>query len=163
MNFAQFFQLMTENSNLFGPVYHGGFWNGKTPIRTTGRGALGTGAYFTTDLDLANQYAREGAGYNDAGGGKIVVQCFLDIKNPLTIQQDNNYDPCVVLLTMLGMSRNAADKMVEKAYEQHGYVGKQISTRAIAQGFDSIVQTNSQGHKQIVIWNAGLVKSISLV
>lgn len=165
MNFSEFFSryLLIENASLFGPVYHGGFWNGQTPIKTTGRGALGVGAYFTTNLDRAREYSRDGASYNDEGGGRNVVECYLDIHKPLQINLDNRYDPCVLLLTMLGMKQAAAVKMVEKAYDQHGYVGKQIAARAIPQGYDAIIQTNTAGDREVVIWNAALVKSAKLV
>lgn len=168
MNFQQYYQqyLLRENmeTNLYGPVYHGGFWTGTTPIKTGGRGALGTGAYFTDNKEEAQTYSKNGAAYHDKGGGNNVVECYLNIKNPLQIRMDEKYeDPCVLLLMLLGMSKDKASIMVEKAYDQHGYVGKQISSRAVSQGYDSIISTKRDGSKEIVIWQAGLVKSAQII
>ena len=91
------FENINDETSKFGPVYHGGNWDGKTPIKTTGRGALGSGAYFTPIREVAEQYATQ-------SGGKI-TEAYLDIKKPLEIHMGKNrYEhPCVMALVQLGM------------------------------------------------------------
>ena len=71
LSFSQFHNIKESTSKL-GPVYHGGSWDGSKQIKTTGRGALGQGAYFTPDIKIAEQYAKE-------SGSPYVVEAFLHI------------------------------------------------------------------------------------
>jgi hypothetical protein len=129
-------------------VYHGGHWDGRSPIKTTGRGSLGMGAYFTPDENRAAQYAQD-------SNGKV-IKAQLSITNPLKIYTNStqHQHPCVLALTELGMDKLAANKLVERVEEQKGYLGKEISSRAIAQGFDSIVQYYNGKITEIVIWDS---------
>lgn len=137
----------------FGPVYHGGTWDGISPIKTVGRGALGSGAYFTPNKTIAENYAKE-------SGGKV-VETYLDLKNPLEIYMDKNTysHPCVQALVKLGINEEKAAKKVEKVEEQKGYIGKEISSLAIRKGYDGLIQYFDGEPKEIVIWNSGQVQS----
>ena len=130
-------------------LYHGGLYDptGNVPIKTTGRGALGTGAYFTPDKPRAVEYANE-------SGGRV-TEATIHLRNPLIIDMQSlrDGDPTVMALIQLGMDRNKASNMVEKAYDQHGYVGKQIQSRAIAQGYDGLVQKIGGKVTEVVIWS----------
>ena len=160
MEFDQLMSLCLENTYQYGPVYHGGYWDGKSFIKTTGRGALGSGAYFTPNKELAATYAKE-------SGGNNVIEAYLDVINPLILEQDRDNtrygDPCVVALTRLGMDPTKAYNFVEKETEEKGYIGKQISSRAIKAGFDSLIWKliDSSGNilrEEIVIWDGSKVK-----
>lgn len=148
MQLQQLYSLFLEDSN-YGPVYHGGKWDGISPIKMS-RGALGTGAYFTPHKSIAEYYAKENNG--------TVKSAYLKISNPLIIKNDknNHQHPCVVALTLLGMDKNKAAKMVEKIEEQKGYIGKEISSRAIPQGYDCIFLYYDD-LREIVIWNSDKV------
>ena len=151
MNFKDFYNLFLENENAgFGPVYHGGKWDGISPIKM-GRGALGTGAYFTPNKELAIRYATE--------SGSNVTEAYLNVKNPLKINSfhDTKIHPCVQALELLGMSKEKANKLVEKVEEEKGYLGKEISSRAIPQGYDSIFFYSKGVLREIVIWNSAQV------
>ena len=150
MNFSSFYKLFFENRELVGPVYHGGKWDGVSPIKM-GRGALGTGAYFTPLRHKADMYAKENRG--------TISIAFLDIKNPLIIKTSNsNYShPCVDALIQLGVEPKKAKNLVEKVEEEKGYLGKEISSRAIQQGYDAIFQYFVDVLYEIVIWNSDKV------
>jgi hypothetical protein len=46
----------------------------------------------------------------------------------------------IAALVKLGMAKDKAETLVEKAYDEHGYIRKQVMTRAMAQGYDGIMQ-----------------------
>jgi hypothetical protein len=148
---------LNENTGLIGPVYHGGKWDAVSPVKTTGRGSLGTGAYFTPDLNRAKEYAKE-AGTNN------IVEAYVNINNPLEIKTTTKLlDPAFVALTQLGLSEDKANKIIEKAYDQHGYIGKEISSRAIKQGYDGILFYFNNQLSEIVIWNSDKVHSAKIL
>lgn len=151
MIFKDFYNLFLENENLgYVPVYHGGKWDGVSPIKMS-RGALGFGAYFTPDRELAIRYASE--------SGSNVTEAYLDIKKPLKINSfhDTRVHPCVQALELLGMPKEKASNLVEKVEEQKGYLGKEISSRAIPEGYDSIFLYHKGDLREIVIWNSDKV------
>ena len=151
MNFKDFYSIFLENeSEGYGPVYHGGKWDGISPIKMD-RGALGTGAYFTPDKERALWYA------NQSGKGSRVIESYLDIKNPLKVYSDTGIHVCVQALEILGMSKEKAEKLVEKVEEEKGYLGKEISSRAIKQGYDCIFYYYKGEFKEVVIWNSDKV------
>jgi len=148
--------LFEENDHSkfnFGPVYHGGNWDGISPIKTSGKGALGSGAYFTPDKSIAENYAI------DSGGN--IIETYLDLKNPLKIYMDRNKlsHPCIQALVKLGFEEEKAAKKVEKVEEQKGYLGKEISTLAIKKGFDGLIQYFDGKPTEIVIWNSEQVQT----
>jgi hypothetical protein len=148
LSFSQFHNIKESTSKL-GPVYHGGSWDGSKQIKTNGRGALGQGAYFTPDIKIAEQYAKE-------SGLPYVVEAFLHIMNPLVIHTNTGEmsHPCVDAFVQLGIDKDKAVAMVEKIEDQYGYVGKQISSRAVPQGYDGILQYFNNRLREIVVWNA---------
>ena len=159
LSFSKFYNLK-ESTTKLGPVYHGGAWDGSKQIKTNGRGALGQGAYFTPDMKIAEQYAKE-------SGMPYVVEAFLHIMNPLVIHTNTGEmsHPCVDALVQLGVDKDKSVAMVEKIEDQYGYVGKQISSRAIPQGYDGILQYFNNRLREIVVWNPTQVqqtKTISL-
>lgn len=159
-NFKLFQFLLEETEDVsqptsrfnVGPVYHGGTWNGIKAIKVTGRGALGSGAYFTPMKDVAEKYASE-------SGGEV-IETYLDIKNPLKIYRDssNQEHPVIDAMMQLGVSQEKAIAVVEKIEEKYGYVGTQLKTLALAKGYDGIFQYYDGKLREIVIWNKDQVK-----
>ncbi len=145
------YNLIFEDQFNVGPVYHGGTWDGSKPIKVTGRGALGIGAYFTPILEIAQNYAKESGGQ--------VVKAYLRINKPLEIFSDDKREhPMVTALVTIGMNRQKADLFVEKQEEKYGYMGSQIKNLALAKGYDAIYQYFNGSLREIVIWNKTQVK-----
>ena len=145
--------LEHEDDYNIGPVYHGGSWDGVKSIKTTGRGALGVGAYFTPIKSLAQ-------GYADEAGGKV-VETFLRVHNPLKIYTENHQThPMVDALVQLGMDRTKAEVFVEKEEMKKGYLGSQVKNLAQAKGYDAIFQFFNGKLREIVIWNPKQVKPV---
>lgn len=145
-----FENLETQNSGLFGPVYHGGSWDGIKPIRTNGRGALGVGAYFTPKQNKALNYATE------AGG--LVIEAYLKIQKPLKIYSTKGGEhPVVEALVALGVDLNKARNLVEKQEEKFGYIGSQIKTLALSKGYDALFQYFDNELNEIVVWDKSQV------
>lgn len=147
-------ETTVDNKFNFGPVYHGGTWDGIKSIKVNGRGALGVGAYFTPDKSVAADYAAE-------SGGKV-VETFLSIKNPLKIYsiKGDGKHPVSEAFISLGMEANKAYSLVEKIEEKYGYVGTQLKTLAVSKGFDSIFQYFNGNLREIVVWNKEQVKLV---
>lgn len=134
------------------PVYHGGRWNGDGPIKVTGKGSLGAGAYFSPDPAFAAQYAKE-------AGLDYIVEANLNLIKPLVIDAPVEKHPCVYALIQLGLDPEKAMTMVEKIEEQKGYLGKEISSRAMKQGYDGLTQYRNGKLMEIVIWNSQQVNN----
>jgi hypothetical protein len=59
----------------------------------------------------------------------------------------------------LGMDEASAVKLVERAFEEKGNIGKQIQSRAQAQGYDGIMQYRGDNLSEVVSYNPNAVKS----
>lgn len=101
--------------------------------------------------DRASGTLREG----QEGGNMLPVTARL--RNPLIIEGKG--DPMVEALTKLGMDEDSASKMVERAYEQKGYIGKQVQQRAQAAGYDGLMQYRDGDLSEVVSYNPNAVKS----
>ena len=62
-------------------------------------------------------------------------------------------------LTKLGLAPNKAEQFVEKAYEERGYIGKQVQSRATAQGYDGIMQYQNGKLTEVLAFRPEQVKS----
>jgi len=134
-------------------LYHG-TTNDITIFRMSPDGALGAGIYLTPEAEYANQYAPK----NLAGANVIPV--YASIKNPLIIDGSIR-DPMIEALVRLGVHESKATSIVEKAYEEKGYIGKQVMTRAMAQGYDGIMQYSRDGElSEVVVFSNTQVKSV---
>jgi hypothetical protein len=101
--------------------------------------------------DRASGTVREG----QQGGNMLPVHAQL--RNPLII--NGKGDPMVEALTKLGMDEDSASRMVERAYEQKGYIGKQVQQRAQAAGYDGLMQYRDGDLSEVVSYNPNAVKS----
>ena len=80
------------------------------------------------------------------------------IRNPLIIEGTHG-DPMIEALMKLGMDETSASKMVERAYEQRGYIGKEVESRARAAGYDGLMQYRNGDLSEVVSYNPNAVKS----
>jgi hypothetical protein len=124
-------------------------------IKSSKEGALGSGAYLTPQPDRANLYTRSSR--PDAGGNVLPV--YAQIKNPLILDGPSNRDPMIEALTKLGMDEQKASRMVERAYENKGYIGKEVESRARAAGYDGLMQYRDGELAEVVSYNPNAIKS----
>ena len=121
-------------------------------------GSLGSGVYLTPKTEFANEYAHPyvpGSSSLDSGN---VLPVYAQLKNPLVIEGTG--DPMIEALVKLGMDEDKAVRMVERAYENKGYIGKEVETRARAQGYDGLMQYGRDGNlSEVVSYNPNAVKS----
>jgi hypothetical protein len=115
-------------------------------------GALGNGIYLSPNPEFSNEYAKETSGN--------VMPLYASIKNPLVLDGSISRDPMIEALVKLGVDQTKAEKIVEKAYDEKGYITNEVKSRAIAQGYDGITQFKDGGLTEIVAFNPTQVKSI---
>ena len=110
--------------------------------------------------DTGQQFLRNRQAGNVLPGqeGGNMLPVYAQIKNPLIIEGTHG-DPMVEALTKLGMDEDKALRMVEKAYEEKGYIGKQVQSRAQAQGYDGLMQYRDGELSEVVSYNPNAVKS----
>jgi hypothetical protein len=118
-------------------------------IKPSKEGALGSGAYLTPKPNFASEYASE------MGGNMLPVHA--QIKNPLVIEGTG--DPMIEALVKLGLDEDKAARMVERAYENKGYIGKEVETRARAAGYDGLMQYRNGDLNEVVSYNPNAIKS----
>ena len=147
---------MLESSKVQQRLYHGTTategGKGQEAIRRfkpSKEGALGSGSYLTP----APSYA---SGYADQAGGNI-LPVYAQIKNPLVIEGKG--DPMIEALIKLGMDEDKASRMVERAYENKGYIGKEVESRARAAGYDGLMQYRDGELSEVVSYNPNAIKS----
>jgi hypothetical protein len=139
-------------------VYHGGFdvATGSGAFKSSKRGALGAGTYFTPSETRALSYARESGAKKSA-----VTEVYLSIKNPLVIGNNPRQHPMVEAFEKLGMDPNKAEDLVERVEEKHGYIGTELQRMAKRQGYDGLVQYDRSGEivSEVVAFDPKQIKS----
>ena len=118
-------------------------------IKPSKEGALGSGVYMTPRTNFASTYAEE------MGGNVLPVHA--QVRNPLVIEGTG--DPMIEALTKLGVDPERASRMVERAYDQKGYIGKEVESRARAAGYDGLMQYRNGELNEVVSYNPNAVKS----
>jgi hypothetical protein len=132
-------------------VYRGADKDYGATMRVAKEGALGAGIYTTPNPEFASTYAEGEAGN--------VMPLYVSLQNPLILRHSSQEDPMVVALVQLGMQKNKAAALVEKAYEEKGYIGKQVMNRAQAQNYDGIMQYRDGKLSEVVAFNPAQIKS----
>ena len=154
-------------------------------IKPSKEGALGSGVYLTpssahasgysgipnddaiaamlssqhhadTGLKALNQRNSGNILPSQEGGNMLPVHA--QIRNPLIIEGTHG-DPMIEALMKLGMDENSASRMVERAYENKGYIGKEVENRARAAGYDGLMQYRGGDLSEVVSYNPSAVKS----
>lgn len=133
-------------------VYHGTDKD-ISQFKLSKEGALGSGIYMTPDPAFAGEYAKN--------TGANILPVYVSLKNPLILGQNaTGYsDPMIEALKKLGLSPDKAENLVEKAYEEKGYIGKQVQSRATAQGYDGIMQYRDGKLTEVLAFNPTQIKS----
>ncbi len=143
-------------------VYHGTM-RSFDAFKVSPEGALGAGIYTTPSAEFAGTYAdtsnlsRADAAKDEASGQNI-MPVYVAIQTPLVLDNERG-DPMIAALVKLGVSKDKAESIVERAYDEHGYVRKQVMTRAIAQGYDGIMQYRGGELREIVAFRPNQIKS----
>mgnify|MGYP003660766029 CR=1 FL=1 len=137
-----------DDSNL----YHGTTADIKTGLKYSKEGVLGEGIYLTPDIKYAESYA-EGEGGN-------ILPVKADIVNPLVVNIKRGEEPASHVLNKLGVEKNKASDIAEKAFEKKGNITKEISTRARKQGYDSIILKVDGKIQEILMYIPKNIKSV---
>jgi len=126
-------------------------------IKPSKEGALGSGVYLTPKTQFANEYANPYIpGSTDFASGNV-LPVYAQLRNPLVLEGKG--DPMIEALTKLGIDEDKAARMVERAYENKGYIGKEVESRARAQGFDGLMQYRDGELSEVVSYNPSAIKS----
>lgn len=152
--------LLESTGQEYGPLYHGGLWDGRKPMKVNGKGALGIGGYLTQNITKAASYAKD-TGNPDAK----IVECYARLNKPLVIENLFNH-PVTEALIKLGMDKQRAINLVERTEEKYGYIGTQLKTLAQQHGYDGLIQLDRDDPEEIselVIWNPQQINRISQV
>jgi hypothetical protein len=137
-------------------------------IKPSKEGALGSGVYMTPKPNYASNYALDhmtpesyASSMGDAFEAGNVLPVHAQIRNPLIIgDTGERIDPAAEALMKLGMDKEKAQMMVERLYEDKGNIGKQIQTRAQAQGYDGLMLYHTDGELgEVVSYHPSAVKS----
>lgn len=149
------------NSKIPQKLYHGttasekGGAEALTKLKPSKEGALGAGVYMTPNPEFASSYAERAGGY--------VLPLHTNLQNPLIINSysdlDRYEDPMKAALRQLGVDPKQADKIVDRAYESKGYIGKEVMSRAQKQGYDGIAQYRDGELSEVVSYNPMSIKS----
>ncbi len=139
-----------SGTKITSPLYHGTTHEVKDGLKAgKDGGALGNGIYLAVRPEYASGYAE------DRGGN--VHQVYANIKNPLVI--DGPGDPMVNALVTLGKTKEQANKIVEKAYDDKGYITTEVQNLAKKQGYDGIFQKRNGQLSEIVAFHPEQIKS----
>jgi len=109
-----------------------------------------------TGLKALNQRNSGNILPSQEGGNMLPVHA--QIRNPLVIEGTHG-DPMIEALTKLGMDEDKATRMVERAYDQKGYIGKEVESRARAAGYDGLAQYRNGELSEVVAYDPNTVKS----
>jgi hypothetical protein len=158
---------LLEPSRVRQRLYHGTMategGKGQEAIRTlkpSKEGSLGSGVYLTPSPNFANQYADPFVPGSTGVASGNVLPVYAQIKNPLIIDGSASNDPMIEALMRLGMGEQQAARLVERAYENRGYIGKEVETRARAKGYDGLLQYDKDGElSEVVSYNPNAIKS----
>jgi hypothetical protein len=124
-------------------------------LKQSKEGSLGAGIYMTPKPEFANEYANQVGGY--------VMPVHANLNNPLVIHSTmgpgGNGDPMMLALTQLGLTPEKAEKIIEKAYDTRGYIGKEVMSRAQKQGYDGITQYKDGDLSEVVSFSPYGIKS----
>ena len=120
-------------------------------------GALGSGVYMTPKADYAGYYAVTTPYGAPPSTGGHVLPVYAQMRNPLVINGEG--DPMIEALVKLGLDENKASRLVERAYENKGYIGKEVESRARAAGYDGLMQYRDGELAEVVSYNPSAIKS----
>jgi len=123
-------------------------------LKPSKEGAFGPGVYMTPDTEYANDYT---GAPNKTGGNMLPLHA--KIMNPLVVDMVGPGDPNVMALMAMGVSKDKAYDIIEKAYEKQGGPGKHVYSRAKALGHDAMIVKRNGKIQEVVHYNPKMIKS----
>jgi len=131
-----------------------------TTFKPSKEGVLGKGIYLTPEAKYASDYASESAFGDKRGTGGNVIPLYVNIENPLIVKYEPRQSPSIQALEALGLNRDKASDIVEKAFERKGNLTNEIMSRAEKLGHDGIYYVNEDGTiREAVAFRPNQVKS----
>jgi hypothetical protein len=94
---------------------------------------------------------------HEVGGNMLPLHA--RILNPLVVDMVGPGDPNVMALMTMGVSKDKAYDIVEKAYEKQGGPGKHVYTRAKALGHDAMIIKRNGKIQEVIHYNPKMIKS----
>jgi hypothetical protein len=122
--------------------YHGGTFDGRTPMKASSEGVYGYGYYTTTDVTRAKDYAV--AARKEMGQAEVTTFDLL-LKKPLVVKVSNKARGPALVFEALGLSGEKAESKAEHLFEQYGNIGKHFKSLGEKQGYDGLVILNADG------------------
>lgn len=123
-------------------------------LKPSKEGAFGPGVYMTPDTEYANEYT---GAPNKTGGNMLPLHA--KTMNPLVVDMVGPGDPNVMALMAMGVSKDKAYDIIEKAYEKQGGPGKHVYSRAKALGHDAMIIKRNGKIQEVVHFNPKMIKS----
>ena len=153
-------KLIDDISNI--TFYHGTAEHIKGDLNPSTEGFLGRGIYITPDAEFAGSYTKTDSPKPVIKEGGNIRPVKVNIKNPLILETDSKtrHNANVMALEKLGVNRNKAEDIVDKAFEEKGNLTTQISSRAQKKGYDSIIFKVDGKIQELLVYNKKDVKSI---
>ena len=122
--------------------YHGGTFDGRTPMKASSEGVYGYGYYTTPDVTRAKDYAV--AARKEMGQAEVTTFDLL-LKKPLVVKVSNKARGPALVFEALGLSGEKAEAKAEHLFEQYGNIGKHFKSLGEKQGYDGLVILNADG------------------
>ena len=153
-------KLIDDISNI--TFYHGTSEHIKGDLNPSTEGFLGRGIYITPDAEFAGSYTKTDSPEPLIKEGGNIRPVKVNIKNPLILETDSKtrHNANVMALEKLGVNKDKAFDIVDKAYEEKGNLTTQISSRAQKKGYDSIIFKVDGKIQELLVYNKKDVKSI---
>ena len=122
--------------------YHGGTFDGRTPMKASSEGVYGYGYYTTPDATRSVDYAKEAR--KEKGQAEVTTFDVLFMK-PLVVKVSKvEFGPALVF-EALGLPKEKALSKTVHLFEQYGNIGKHFKSLGEKQGYDGLVILKSDG------------------
>lgn len=122
--------------------YHGGTFDGRTPMKASAEGVYGYGYYTTPDATRSVDYAKEAR--KEKGQAEVTTFDVLFMK-PLVVKVSKvDFGPALVF-EALGLSQEKALAKTVHLFEEYGNIGKHFKSLGEKQGYDGLVILKSDG------------------
>jgi len=122
--------------------YHGGTFDGRTPMKASAEGVYGYGYYTTPDAARSVDYAKEAR--KEKGQAEVTTFDVLFMK-PLVVKVSDKARGPALVFKALGLTEEKAAAKAEHLFEEYGNIGKHFKSLGEKQGYDGLVILNADG------------------
>lgn len=140
-------------------LYHG---SGETfsQFKQSKEGSMGKGIYLSSDPEFASKYSEQSQFGEKQKGSPQVYKTYVNLKNPIVVENGYINEPGRQILEKLGYSKDKAQSIVEKAFEEKGNLTGELQTKLKNAGYDGIMLKGVEGDVQeVVVFDNKQIKS----